>query len=70
MTSDVAGARPLSPGSGKGQRILRTHGREESGRPIIARALPDLWLMIDGSSRSAAYAYGAISGSSVPTGSS
>jgi hypothetical protein len=61
MTSDVA-KRPVSPGSGEGQRIRGTRGREKSGRPIIARALPDLWLMIAGSSRSAAYAYGAILG--------
>ena len=36
MTSDVACARPLSPGSGEGQPIpgTRVHGGEESGRPI------------------------------------
>ena len=34
MTSDVAGARPLSPGSGEEQPLSGTRGREESGRPI------------------------------------
>jgi hypothetical protein len=35
MTSNVAGTRPLSPGSGEGQRHLRTRCvSEESGRPV------------------------------------
>jgi hypothetical protein len=35
MTSDVARARPVSPGSGEGQRQLRTRSvSEESGRPV------------------------------------
>jgi hypothetical protein len=66
MTSDVACARPLSPGSGEGQRHLRTRGvsgRERASRQT--RALPDLWLLISRSWRSAAHACGAISASSV-----
>jgi hypothetical protein len=45
MTSDVAGARPLSPGSGEGQPIpgARVHNEGESGRPIKrARCRPAL----------------------------
>ena len=68
MTSDVAGARPLSPGSGEGQRLRGTRtsrGRERASHQ--AGTLPDLWLMIDGSWRSPAHACGAISASSVTT---
>lgn len=68
MTSDVAGARPLSPGSGEGQRLRWTRvwrSRERASHQT--RALPDLWLTIDGSERSTAYACSAISTSSVPT---
>ena len=58
MTSDVACARPLSPGSGEGQPIpgTRVRGEGESGRPIIGCSLPDLWLLIVGSWRSTAHA--------------
>jgi hypothetical protein len=66
MTSDVACARPLSPGSGEGRR-LRDHGGEESGCPIKARAAgpvaPDRRL-----GTLQAYACSAISTSSVVTG--
>jgi hypothetical protein len=37
MTSDVAGARPLSPGSGEGRPRSTPRGDEESGRPIKRR---------------------------------
>jgi hypothetical protein len=69
MTSDVAYARPLSPGSGEGQPIpgTRVCGEEESGRPIIGCLLPDRWLMIVGSWRSAAHAWSRSVTSSVLT---
>jgi hypothetical protein len=40
MTSDVAHARPLSPGSGKGQRLRRTllRGKKRAGVPSNALA--------------------------------
>jgi hypothetical protein len=51
MTSDVAEARPLSPGSGEERRIpcTRLRHEEESEGPIIRARLPDLWLMIESS---------------------
>ena len=68
MTSDVAGARSLSPGSGEGQPIpgTRVRGEGESGRPIIGCSLLDLWLMIVGSWRSGAHAWLRSITSSVP----
>jgi hypothetical protein len=59
MTSDVACARPLSPGSGEGQPIpgTRVRGGGESGRPIKRARCRDLWLMIVGSWRSPAPAW-------------
>jgi len=59
MTSDVACARPLSPGSGEGQPIpgTRVRRRAESGRPIIGDSLPDPWLLIVGPWRSTAHAW-------------
>ena len=49
MASDVAGARPLSAGSGKGQRLKErvARGRTARGPPIKRSRLPDLWLMIE-----------------------
>ena len=47
MTSDVACARPLSPGSGEGQPIQErvcAAGRERASHQT--RSLPDLWLLI------------------------
>jgi hypothetical protein len=69
MTSDVACARPLSPGSGEGQPIpgTRVRGGEESGRPIIGDSLPDPWLLIVGSWRSPAHAWSRSVTSSVLT---
>ena len=54
MTSDVAAAHPLSPGSGEGQRIegTRMHGEGRERPSHQPRSLPDPWLMIDGSWRS------------------
>ena len=68
MTSDVACARPLSPGSGEGQPIpgTRVRGGGESGRPIIGGSLPDVWLLIVGSWRLAAHAWSRSVTSSVP----
>ena len=46
MTSDVAGTRPLSPGSGEGRPRSTPRCGEESGRPIIRPGLPDHRLTI------------------------
>jgi hypothetical protein len=49
MTSDVARARPLSAGSGKGQRLKErvARGQTARGSPIKRYGLPDLGLMIE-----------------------
>jgi hypothetical protein len=49
MAGDVAEARPLSAGSGKGQRLQErvVRGRTARGPPIKRERLPDLWLMIE-----------------------
>jgi hypothetical protein len=68
MTSDVAGARSLSPGAGEGQRLWWTRVWRSSERASHhTRALPALWPTLDGSERSTAYACRAIATSSVPT---
>ena len=69
MTSDVARARPLSPGSGEGQRIPRTPGawRRRERASHQTRSLPDLWLMIARFVALRAARDGAIVASSVTT---
>jgi hypothetical protein len=50
MTSDVADARPLSPGSGEEQHLENTvcrAGRERVSHQTLS--LPDWWLLIGGS---------------------
>jgi len=67
--SDVARARPLSPGSGEGQRLpvnaCARRGRERASHQSCS--LPDLWLMTVGPWRSAAHAWSRSVTSSVPT---
>ena len=69
MTSDVVYASVVARlGGGAAHPVnAGVRGGGESGRPIIGGSLPDLWLMIVGSWRSAAHAWSRSVTSSVPT---
>ncbi len=67
QASDVAEARPLSPGS-RG-RVTQARAPRVARRGRVShqtRSLPDLWLLIGGSGRWVAHAGWAIGARSVP----